>query len=133
MRSGYKHYNSFRYFTAFLLALLLIFRTPLPAFATQEELLDEAEERKSEPVETNDIEGWPQGPAIGAAGAVVMDAESGAVLYGKNMNKHLYPASITKLMTALSLSFSIQKTPVRIIRTGASKCLIKRYYYLALA
>ena len=38
---------------------------------------------------------------MGAAGAVVMDAESGAVLYGKNQDKQLFPASITKLMTAL--------------------------------
>lgn len=56
---------------------------------------------KAQAVQTNLDPAWPHGPAVGAAGAVVMDAESGAVLYGKNMDKHLFPASITKLMTAL--------------------------------
>lgn len=56
---------------------------------------------KKQPVQTNQIEGWPEGPVIGAAGAVVMDADSGAILYGKNVDKRLYPASITKVLTAL--------------------------------
>lgn len=36
-----------------------------------------------------------------AEGAIVIDAESGAVLWGKNINEQYCPASITKLMTAL--------------------------------
>lgn len=40
-------------------------------------------------------------PVIQAEGAVVMDAATGTVLYGKNANNRYYPASITKLMTAL--------------------------------
>ena len=45
--------------------------------------------------------GWPEAPDIAPEGAVLMDADSGAVLYGKNMNKTYYPASITKIMTCL--------------------------------
>ena len=30
-----------------------------------------------------------------------MDANSGAVLYGKNIHEQYYPASITKILTAL--------------------------------
>lgn len=44
---------------------------------------------------------WPTGPQISAEGAVLMDAETGAVLYEKNATERLYPASTTKLMTAL--------------------------------
>ena len=33
------------------------------------------------PVESNEISGWPQGPQIEAAAAVVMDADTGAYLY----------------------------------------------------
>jgi D-alanyl-D-alanine carboxypeptidase len=66
-----------------------------------EDLQAELARNKAQAVQTNLDPDWPHGPAIGAAGAVVMDAQSGAVLYGKNMNKHLYPASITKIMTAL--------------------------------
>lgn len=53
------------------------------------------------PVQTNELKGWPQ--AVGTYGdaAIVMDAESGAILYAKNMDKQEYPASITKLLTAL--------------------------------
>ena len=38
---------------------------------------------------------------ISAESAVVMDVQSGSILYSKNMNKKQYPASITKIMTAL--------------------------------
>ena len=40
-------------------------------------------------------------PDIVAESAVIMDANSGAVLYGKEANTKRYPASITKVMTAL--------------------------------
>ena len=67
----------------------------------REDYMAEREKRKSEPIQTNSTAGWPEGPRVGAAGAVIMDADSGEILYGKNIYKHLYPASITKLMTAL--------------------------------
>lgn len=40
-------------------------------------------------------------PAISAAGAVLMNAETGEILFEKNADKKLYPASTTKIMTAL--------------------------------
>ncbi len=40
-------------------------------------------------------------PTIQSEGAVVIDAATGFCLYGKNQNTRYYPASITKLMTAL--------------------------------
>lgn len=40
-------------------------------------------------------------PEIQAEGAVVIDASTGNVLYGKNERERFYPASITKLMTAM--------------------------------
>ena len=52
-------------------------------------------------VESNEISGWPQGPQIEAEAAVVMDADTGAFLYSKNMDRKEYPASITKIMTAM--------------------------------
>ncbi len=38
---------------------------------------------------------------INAAGAIVIDAKTGQVLYEKNSNKQLAPASTTKIMTAI--------------------------------
>ncbi len=54
-----------------------------------------------EPVQTNDISGWPQGEAIQASAGIVMDLDTGAFLYAKNIQRKLYPASITKILTAL--------------------------------
>lgn len=53
------------------------------------------------PTVTNEIEGWPQGPAIMCDAAVVMEAETGTVVYDKAMDERRYPASTTKIMTAL--------------------------------
>ena len=44
---------------------------------------------------------WPSGVSISADGGILMDANSGAVLYGKNIHEQHYPASITKILTAL--------------------------------
>ena len=38
---------------------------------------------------------------LASQAAVLLDADTGAVLYEKNMHQVLYPASITKIMTAL--------------------------------
>ena len=53
------------------------------------------------PVESNRIENWPAGPAIGAQSAILLEANTGVVLYAKNIDEKLYPASTTKLMTCL--------------------------------
>ena len=45
---------------------------------------------------------WESIPnSVHAQAAVCMDAETGAIVYGKNINEKHYPASITKIMTAL--------------------------------
>lgn len=51
--------------------------------------------------ETNGLENWPQGPHVYANSAIVMEMNSGAILYGKKINDKHYPASITKLLTEL--------------------------------
>ena len=89
----------------FLVLLCLAVSFPVNTYAVNTkptaEQLEAAEERKLIPVETNKIPGWPEGPVIGAESAILVDSKSGAVLYQKNVNERLYPASTTKLMTAL--------------------------------
>ena len=46
-------------------------------------------------------ESWPEVSGVQAEGACLMDAASGTVLYGKSMHETFYPASITKILTAL--------------------------------
>lgn len=54
-----------------------------------------------DPIQTNEITGWPQGPMIQAAAGIVMDLDTGAVIYSKSAEKAYYPASITKIVTAM--------------------------------
>ena len=62
---------------------------------------EEALLRKSLPVLSNSFTDWPTGPMISAQSAVVMDVNTGTILYSKNPNEELYPASTTKLLTGL--------------------------------
>ena len=44
---------------------------------------------------------WPEGPTIGTQSAIVIEINSGAVLYEKNSDDKNYPASITKILTTM--------------------------------
>ncbi|WP_349948404.1 D-alanyl-D-alanine carboxypeptidase family protein [Lacrimispora sp. BS-2] len=44
---------------------------------------------------------WPSSASTQAQGAILMDADTGTVLWGQNIHEQYYPASITKVMTAL--------------------------------
>ena len=61
----------------------------------------EEEQQRSESIMTNAIPGWPQGPAVSAKGAILIEADTGTILYGKNIHEKLYPASTTKILTTL--------------------------------
>jgi D-alanyl-D-alanine carboxypeptidase (penicillin-binding protein 5/6) len=45
--------------------------------------------------------GWAGAPQVQARAAVLMDAETGQVLFAKNAHQPLPPASLTKIMTAI--------------------------------
>ena len=49
----------------------------------------------------DNTDSWPQGPNVNAEAAIVMEASTGLILYEKNMNETYYPASITKILSAL--------------------------------
>ena len=82
------------------LGILLTITPSLNAYAapTAQELADQ---RKNLPIQSNSYENWPDGPAVSAQSAIVMDVDSGAVLYAKNIDEKMYPASTTKIMTCL--------------------------------
>ena len=48
-----------------------------------------------------DLTDWPSGPSVQAQSAILIDANSGNILYGKNIHDTHAPASITKVLTAL--------------------------------
>lgn len=73
---------------------------------TEEEKKKEAYEKELQavyqlPVQSNELEDWAQGPGTYGDAAIVMEAGSGAILYAKNIDAREYPASITKVLTAL--------------------------------
>jgi len=101
-RCSYKRAGTF--VLSLFIPILMILQTTLPSLAAPGEELDYpalAEERKSLEIQSNQIENWPAGPAIGAQGAILLEANTGIILYAKNIDEPLYPASTTKLMTCL--------------------------------
>ncbi len=50
---------------------------------------------------TQKLANWPKGPSVVAESAIVMEANTGLVLYSKDINTKRYPASITKILTTL--------------------------------
>lgn len=64
----------------------------------------QAEKDTTDTTGNTDSVSWPAGPSsksLSAASAIVMDADTGFILYSKNMDKRHYPASITKILTTL--------------------------------
>lgn len=87
-------------FSITALCLSLAFAPSISAAAAPESV-DEAELRRQIPIESNSIENWPDGPVVSAQSAILIEAGTGTVLYEKNANEALFPASTTKIMTAL--------------------------------
>lgn len=90
---------------AFLISSMLLASFTKSVYAVNtiptEEQTEEANQRKLLKVETNEIRNWPEGPMIGAEAAILMEPDTGTILYAKNIHEELYPASTTKLMTGL--------------------------------
>ena len=103
MRKLTSYINKILLFSLFTVILLLASYKRVFAVDTKPTDIQtiEANERKALPVESNEFTDWPNGPAIGAQSAVVMDVNTGTLLYSKNPHDELFPASTTKLLTGL--------------------------------
>lgn len=95
--------NRFFYkFISFLTAIiLLIASTNITVYATEPDREAQREEHKMLPIQTDAIENWPKGPAIGARSAILMEMNTHTILYAKNIHEKNYPASTTKILTCL--------------------------------
>lgn len=81
--------------------LTSLYTTAITTFAAPNTYEIQQEERKLLPVQSNEIADWPQGPAIGAKAAILMEMTTHTVLYAKNIHEKSYPASTTKILTSL--------------------------------
>jgi D-alanyl-D-alanine carboxypeptidase len=82
-----------------LLCLTLVWGNGMTALANERE--ERLEAQRNMAVASNAISNWPTGPIVSAEAAILMEAETGAILYAKNIHQQEYPASTTKLMTCL--------------------------------
>ena len=89
---------SVRFLICLMMTVLLAAGSVCSVCADEEEYIPD---EYYEPIQSNAVEGWPEGQAIQASAGVVMDIDTGVFLYSKNCDRQLYPASITKIMTAL--------------------------------
>lgn len=100
-----KRKKLFLYIITALLSVSVLMQTSFPVLADPGEDINEvqqaAKERLQLPVQTNDLPYWPTGPAVTAQSAILMEAETGTILYAKNIHEELYPASTTKMLTCL--------------------------------
>ncbi|MCR5320223.1 MAG: D-alanyl-D-alanine carboxypeptidase [Lachnospiraceae bacterium] len=106
-------------FSLFLCATLSMCAV-MPVSADTSETIDAAKQARRElPIDSNAYTAWPTGPTISAKAAVLMDANSGCILYNKNMDERMYPASTTKMLTCLIAAEKCQlDEPVTITRTA---------------
>ena len=75
------------------------------SFTTYAETIEERVARhEAMPITTDSITGWPKGPVVSAESAILIDADTGVILYEKNIHQKQYPASVTKILTTLIAS-----------------------------
>ena len=95
----------------------LLFQVPISA----EEADQSAAVEASGTISTNSISGWPQASDISSTAAIVMETSTNTVLYSKNADQALYPASAVKVMTCLvALENSSLDDQVTMTATGVS-------------
>ena len=99
-----------RYMICFLMCIILM-------ISLQSSI--SAEEEMSPAVTTNWIEGWPQGPDVSSAAAVLLNSSTDTVLYAKNQDALLDPGSTVKILTVLlALENSSLTDEVTMTQTG---------------
>lgn len=103
--------------TLLLCAVLSVSSCVTPIMATPADDTENTASTPEEPakpesyeweIQSNKIPGWPQGPKVVAETAILMDMDSGSILYAKGIDEKRAPASTTKIMTAM---LAIEQVP----------------------
>lgn len=93
-----------RTLTALLCAVGLLFCACLPLSAQELSNAELLELQREMPIQSNEVVNWPVGPVVSADAAILIEADTGTILYAKNIHKKEYPASTTKILTTLIAS-----------------------------
>ena len=68
----------------YILPFLLLFTTSMVTYAETSE--ERVAYHKTLPVQTNLVENWPTGPVVGAQSAILIEANTGVILYAKKFH-----------------------------------------------
>ena len=88
-------------FLQFALVFILSVSACATVFAEEETTQEEASEETSSEESSSEDLVWPEAPEIYSGSALVIDTVTGATLFSQNEDEVIYPASTTKLLTAL--------------------------------
>ncbi len=100
MGKNYLFKKIYRFAAAFCIFCQILSASGLTASATTDKEQAIAANRAL-PIESNNISNWPVGPVVSAESAILMDLDTGVILYEKNIHARQYPASTTKILTTL--------------------------------
>lgn len=90
-----------RLVTALLLGGSLLCSQALSVCADTQSNEDRLEAQRAMAIQSNETPNWPAGPVVSAEAAILMEADTGTILYSKNIHQKEYPASTTKILTTL--------------------------------
>lgn len=90
-----------RLVTALLLGGSLLCSQALSVCADTQSNEDRLEAQRAMAIQSNETPNWPTGPVVSAEAAILMEADTGTILYSKNIHQKEYPASTTKILTTL--------------------------------
>ena len=88
-------HNSVRIFAIVIALIVTTVTIGIPVYAV------EIDPYAQFTTETDSWTNWPKGPELWGTTACLIDSDTGSVLYGKGALAERYPASITKVMTAI--------------------------------
>ena len=90
-------------FSSFLLVITLIGTVLLHPITGQAiDYTADVEQRKNRPIESNQIAGWPDGPIVNADAAILMEANTGTILYAKiYIQNNILPVQLSFLQRLL--------------------------------
>lgn len=88
-------------FTALLCACSLFLSQGISVRADELTLDERIALQRAMTVQSNEVPNWPTGPVVTAESAILMEVDTGTILYSKNIHQKEYPASTTKILTTL--------------------------------
>ncbi len=104
MISFINHISNKRYtalFTALFCICSLFLSQGITAHADPMTMDDRIASQRAMAIQSNAVPNWPTGPVITAESAILMEVDTGTILYSKNIHQKQYPASTTKILTTL--------------------------------